>query len=314
MRARRARGSGRRPPVVGDEVDGPRVSLALALEVHDHPSSALAVEADLHLARAEIARGLVANAPKREGVVSHDGPVLLDVEELVVGLRRRQETDTAQIEAEAIDRFHAERAVLARVVFVLDPAGKFAIEGIDARKVERAGQEGLAHSPEETFDLPLRRAIAYRRVAEQAPDARADLRDLLASVDGAVVDVEGVRNAAFVERRAQGGDERVGVLREEKLTVAADAAGVVDEGDELALGLSAAGADVRPEHPVGLPPLVRVRLANASRRLFIDSASGLSSSCFFTSRRNVVCATRAGASAPRSMQARYAAVALRAAP
>jgi hypothetical protein len=76
-------------------------------------------------------------------------------------------------------------------------------------------------------------------VAEQTADAGADLGYLLAGVDGTVVDVEGLGDAALVERGAQGGDEGVGVLGDEELAVAADTTGVVDEGDECSASATA---------------------------------------------------------------------------
>jgi len=77
--------------------------------------------------------------------------------------------------------------------------------------------------------------VADGGVAEDAADAGADKGDLLAAVDGAVVDEELLGDAAFVEGGADGFDEGIDVLVEEELAVAEDAAGVVDEGDEPGL-------------------------------------------------------------------------------
>jgi hypothetical protein len=58
-------------------------------------------------------------------------------------------------------------------------------------------------------------------------------------------------DAAFVEGGAEGLNEGVDVFVEEEFAVAEDAAGVVDESDELGLFTRAAtGLDVRSEHGV----------------------------------------------------------------
>jgi hypothetical protein len=144
----------------------------------------------------EVAGRFVADAPEGEGVVGQDGAVLLDEEELVVGLVGRQEADAREVEAEAVDGAHAEGGVLVGVVLVLDPAGEVAVEGVDGGQVEGASEEAHADRAEETLDLGG--AVADRGVAEQAADAGADLGDLLAGVDGAVVDVEGVGDTIIV--------------------------------------------------------------------------------------------------------------------
>ena len=95
-------------------------------------------------------------------------------------------------------------------------------------------------------------------MAEQAAEARADLCDLHRSVDAAIVDVHAVGDAAFVKRTTQRLDECVGVFCEKELAVAADAAGIVDEGDESGLRAFAAVLHVRPVHGVGLPHVVSV--------------------------------------------------------
>jgi hypothetical protein len=72
-------------------------------------------------------------------------------------------------------------------------------------------------------------------VTQDAADAGADEREFLGAVDGAVVDEELFGDAAFVEGGAEGLNEGVDVFVEEEFAVAEDAAGVVDEGDELGL-------------------------------------------------------------------------------
>src|SRR5690606_18980888 len=95
--------------VVGHEVHGARFAHAFALEVHDGTVEFQAVEADLYFATAEVAWGFEAGVLEREGVVGEHGAILLDEEQFLVDVARREEADAAEIEPEAIDGFHAER-------------------------------------------------------------------------------------------------------------------------------------------------------------------------------------------------------------
>ena len=145
------------------------------------------------------------------------------------------------------------------VVVVLDPVGELAVEGFERGEVRVAGQELIADSAEKSFDFSLGRGIANGGVTQEAADAGADEGDFLGAVDGAVVDEELLGDAAFVEGGAEGFDERVDVFLEEELAVAADAAGVVEEGDELGLACGAPlMLTVGAEQGVGLPELVGV--------------------------------------------------------
>ena len=145
------------------------------------------------------------------------------------------------------------------VVVVFDPVGELAVEGFERGEVELADEELIADAAEEAFDLSLGGGVADGGVAEDAADAGADEGDFLGAVDGAVIDEELLGDAAFVEGGADGLHEGVDVFLEEEFAVAEDAAGVVDEGDELGLlACSGAGVDVGSEHGVGLPELVGV--------------------------------------------------------
>jgi hypothetical protein len=66
-------------------------------------------------------------------------------------------------------------------------------------------------------------------MTQQTADACADKGNLLATVNGAVIDEQLFGNAAFIEGGADGLDEGIDVLLEEELAMAQDAAGVVDE-------------------------------------------------------------------------------------
>ena len=163
------------------------------------------------------------------------------------------------------------------VVVVFDPVGELAVEGFEGGEVELLDEELVADAAEEAFDFSLGGGVADGGVAEDAADAGADEGDLLGAVDGAVVDEQLLGDAAFVEGGADGLHEGVDVFLEEELAVAEDAAGVVDEGDELGLfagGAGHAGVDVGPEHGVGLPELVGVFHAEGEAFLVVVVVGG----------------------------------------
>ncbi len=121
------------------------------------------------------------------------------------------------------------------VVVVFDPVGELAVEGFERGEVELLDQELIADAAEKSFDFSFRRGIANRRVPQNAADAGADEGDFLGAVDRAVVDEQLFGDAAFVEGGADGLHEGVDVFLEEEFAVAKDAAGIVDEGDQLGL-------------------------------------------------------------------------------
>ena len=92
---------------------------------------AAAVEADLDLLVAKVDGGFIASAGEAEGVVFFDLPVLLGIEEFVAVFGGRQEAEADQVDAEAVDRFHADGVVGRGVVFVLDPVSELSIEGVE---------------------------------------------------------------------------------------------------------------------------------------------------------------------------------------
>jgi hypothetical protein len=78
------------------------------------------------------------------------------------------------------------------------------------------------------------------------------LDDFLGGVNGTVVQVKALGDAAFVEGGAKGFNEGVHVFGEEELAVAANAAGIVDKGDETGLDRGALYGDVRAVEGVAL--------------------------------------------------------------
>ena len=193
------------------------------------------VEAELDGLVAEVDGGFVASAGEAEGVVFFDLSFGLGEEEFVVVFGGRQEADACEVDAEAIDRLHADGVVRHGVVVVFDPVGELAVEGFEGGKVELFDEELVADAAEEALDFSLGGGVADGGMAQDAADAGADEGDLLGAIDRAVVDEELFGDAAFVEGGADGLDEGVDVFLEEEFAVAEDAAGVVDEGDELGL-------------------------------------------------------------------------------
>ncbi|MFM1945066.1 MAG: hypothetical protein RI897_4048 [Verrucomicrobiota bacterium] len=180
----------------------------------------------------------------------------LDEEEFIVGFIGREVTDSGAIQCETVQRCHFQNGMLLCVVVFLDPVGELTVEGFERTEVQRAGEELVADGAEEAFDFSLGRAVAHGGVMEQAADAGADLDDFFGGVDGAVIDVEGLGNATFVEGGAKGLDERIHVLGEEELTVTTGPAGVIEESDEAGLRRRTAVLDVWAKEGVGLPHLV----------------------------------------------------------
>ncbi|HEX2873810.1 MAG TPA: hypothetical protein VHP33_21285 [Polyangiaceae bacterium] len=129
----------------------------------------------MHLTTAEVARGFEAGVLEREGVVGEHAAVLLDGEELVAHVARREKSDAPHVEREAVERLHPERAVLALVVLVLEPADEGAVERFEAGKVEVFRQEALADRSEKSLDFSLRGPVAHRSMTENRAQALANL-------------------------------------------------------------------------------------------------------------------------------------------
>ncbi len=146
---------------------------ALALVVDDDGGAALAaaVMAELNFLVAQVNGGFVASAGEAEGVVFFDFPDGLGVEEFVAVFGGGQEADAGQVDAEAVDGFHAEGVVGHGVVVVFDPVGELAVEGFERGEVELLDQELIADAAEKSFDFSFRRGIANRRVPQNAADA-----------------------------------------------------------------------------------------------------------------------------------------------
>ena len=135
---------------------------------------------------------------------------------------------------------------------------ELAVEQVQRGEVEGAGKELVAHGPKKSFDFSFRCSIAHGRVMKQAADPGADLDDFFGAVNGAVVHVEGLRHAAFVESGAERFDERINIFSDKELAVTADTTGVIEESDEAGLERRALVLNVRADEGVGLPHFIGV--------------------------------------------------------
>jgi hypothetical protein len=242
---------------IGDEIDGFSHADAVVFVINDHRIFFRFVKTDDDVFVPQIGTDFVTEIVKRERIVLFDFSGLFREKEFVIDLVRRQESYAFEVESEAVDGFHADGGVLGCVVVVFDPLGELPVKGVQGGQVELSDKKFIAYGTEEPFDLSFGCAVAYGCVAQNAADACANEGDFLAGVDGAVVDVELVRDAAFVESCAYGGDHGVDSFRKKELAVAADAAGVVEKCDEAALGRFAVGTgNIRAVHGVGLPQLI----------------------------------------------------------
>lgn len=245
--------------VVGDWVEGFGFAHTIGfVEDDDAFFGTIALETDLDGSVGQMAWSFPANGFEGEGVVGADMAVFFDEEHLVIGLVGREITDTGAIQGKTVQRCHLEDGMFLGVVLFLDPVSELAVESVERTQIERAGKELITNGSEEALDFTFGGTVSHRGVMEETANACADLNDFLRGIDGAVVDVKGLRNAAFIESRAQGFDESVDVFVEEELTVTTDAAGIVNESNESGLGRGSVVADIRAKECVGLPHFVGV--------------------------------------------------------
>src|SRR5262245_20599830 len=95
--------------VIGDGVQKTGLAHALAFVVDDDAlGRTAALEADLHDAVGQMSWSFAAPSFERKGVVGADGAVLLDEEEFVVGLVRREIAHATAVEGEAVERGHLQ--------------------------------------------------------------------------------------------------------------------------------------------------------------------------------------------------------------
>src|ERR1035437_2221697 len=91
----------------------------------------------------------------------------------------REKTDTITVQGEAIQGTHAQNGMDLGVVLLLGPMGELAVEGFEGGEVQLEAEELFPHAAKKPLHLSLGRAVAHRRVGQQAADASADLDDFL---------------------------------------------------------------------------------------------------------------------------------------
>jgi hypothetical protein len=248
--------------VVGDEVESGGITEAMAVLVDDGwEAEAGAVVADGDGGVAQVAGGFEALVVVVEGVVGADFAGAFEEEEFVVVGVVVEAADEVEVEAEAVDGFHAEGAVFAGVVGGFDPLGELVVELVEVVDVaEIADEELVADGAKEAFDFAFGGTISDGGVDEDGAEPRADEAKFFGGVVGTVVDVDGFGDAAFVEGGLEAFEEVGGVICGVKGAVGDDAGGVVDEADEEGFGGVAfvAVGEVGAVHGVGLPEVVGV--------------------------------------------------------
>ena len=152
---------------VGDGVEEAGGSLALAFVIDDDGGGfqAAAVEAELDFLVAEVDGSFVASAGEAEGVVFFDFTFRFGVEEFVVVFGGRQEAESSEVDAEAVDGLHAEGVVRRGVVVVFDPVSELLVEGLEGREIELLDEELVADAAEKAFDFALGGRVSHGGMA-----------------------------------------------------------------------------------------------------------------------------------------------------
>ena len=159
--------------------------------------------------------------------------------------------------------------MLADVIGVLQPAGELIVELVETADVaEVAHQELVPDGTKEAFDLALGGTVPDRRVNQHRAEPGADDGELIGGIVGAVVHVDGLGDAALVERGLEAVDEVGGVVGVIEGAVRDDAGSVVNEADEEGLdGLLEFGVEIRTVQGVALPEVVGMGLGKCQPRL-----------------------------------------------
>lgn len=144
--------------VVGDAVEWLGGTESLVLVEDDGRSFALVLReagvANEDGLLTEVARCFVTLALEGKGVIDADLSGGFEVEEFVVELGILKEMNAPKVEAEAVDRLHAEGAVFAGVVGIFNPTSEVLVEFVKATDgVEVTGKELVADGAKEAFDF-----------------------------------------------------------------------------------------------------------------------------------------------------------------
>ena len=211
--------------VVGDHVELGGCAEALSVLIDDgREVDAGAVVADGDGGVAQVAGGFVTDGVEAKGVVGADLAGAFQKKEFVAVGVVGQMADVVEIEPEAVDGFHAEGGVLTFVIGGLNPLAELGVELLEIADVAQVTHEELvAHGAEEAFYFSLGSSIAHGCVDEDGAEARADEAEFFGGVVGAVVDVDGFGQAAFVEGGLEAFEEARGVVCRVKCAVGDDA-------------------------------------------------------------------------------------------
>ncbi len=176
-------------------------------------------------------------------------------------------------------RRHAELAVLAAVIVLLQPGDGGVVEHLQGKRVdafELSHQARFDRAPERLDLAVLMGAVSERRDPRDAEPVQP-LLDLARGHRRAVVGQQGPRQTALHEGLAKAVDEHLGGLGEVPLKVAAEARVVVEEAEQdrrLPLARGGQHATLGAVH-VGVPQGVRARDLVAQYLAGFDRRPGL---------------------------------------
>ncbi len=125
--------------VVGDGIEQTRFAHAFTLVINHHAIDRLrTLETNVDGAIRQVAWRFPAKRFERERVVGADVALLLDKEQLVVGLIGWQKANPLAIQRVAVQRTHAQHGMQLGVVMFLDPLRELAIERVERTQIQVA--------------------------------------------------------------------------------------------------------------------------------------------------------------------------------
>jgi len=118
-----------------------------------------------------------------KGVVSAHFAGVFEEEKFLVELALVEVTNTTQVEAEAVNRTHAECAVVAEVVGVFDPVGEVHVEFFETGDVIEVLDEVLIpDGAEEAFDFTFGSPVPDGSVDKDGAEAGTNLAEFFGGV------------------------------------------------------------------------------------------------------------------------------------
>ena len=123
-----------------------------------------------------------------------------------------EEFDPVAIQSKTVQRGHFQDGMFLGVILFLGPLGELAVERFQRSQIQGAGQKLLAHTAKKALDFSLGGSIPDGRVMQEAANPGANLDDFLGTINGAVIDIERLGDASFIEGSLQGLNESVDIL------------------------------------------------------------------------------------------------------